>query len=120
MTRLDELRLINESTRRYLKTINKDYSKNEILKNILEDDACFFKMNKEEAYRILNYLGIIEDQIDTTYKTLISYDEFYKLYKDKKIDLNDKEIVIKYPIYRQEDLFKDKKYDKIDVTSQPL
>ena len=46
MTQLNELRILNDSTILYLKKIKKEYNKNRIIKNILSDDACFFKMNR--------------------------------------------------------------------------
>ena len=109
MTQLSELRLINDSNIIYLKKINRSYKRNEIIKNILNDETCFFKMNKNDAYMILQNIGILDNQIDNIYQKLISSDEFYNLYKCKKIDLNYEEILIKYPIYNSDDLFKNKK-----------
>lgn len=109
MTQLSELRLINDSNIIYLKKINKNYKRNEIIKNILNDETCFFKMNKNDAYMILQDIGILDNQIDNIYQKLISSDEFYNLYKCKKIDLNDEEILIKYPIYNADELFNNKK-----------
>ena len=109
MTQLNELRLINDSNILYLKKINRSYKRNEIIKNILNDETCFFKMNKNDAYIILQDIGTLDNQIDTIYQKLISYDEFYNLYKSKKIDLNDEELLIKYPIYNVDEIFKNKK-----------
>ncbi len=109
MTQLNELKLINDSNIIYLKKLNRSYKRNEIVKNILNDEACFFKMNKNDAYLILQNIGILKEQIDIIYQKLISSEEFYRLFKAKKIDLNDKDILIKYPIYDTDDLFKNKK-----------
>ena len=117
MTQLSELRLINDSNILYLKKINRSYKRNEIVKNILDDEACFFKMNKNDAYIILQDIGILSEQIDIIYQKLISSDEFYRLFKSKKIDLNDKDILIQYPIYDTDDLFKNKKVDKYNDES---
>ena len=117
MTQLSELRLINDSNILYLKKINRSYKRNEIVKNILDDEACFFKMNKNDAYIILQEIGILGEQIDIIYQKLISSDEFYRLFKSEKIDLNDKDILIKYPIYDTDDLFKNKKVDKYNDKS---
>ena len=86
MTQLSELRLINDSNILYLKKINRSYKRNEIIKNILNDETCFFKINKNDAYMILQDIGILDNQIDNVYQNLISSDEFYNLYKCKKID----------------------------------
>ena len=112
MTQLNELKIINDSTIVYLKKLNRNYKRNEIIKHILDDDACFFKMNKNEAYIILQNIGISNEQIDSIYENLISSNEFYRLFKCNKIDLNDKEIIIKYPIYETNNLFNNKKINK--------
>lgn len=109
MTQLNELKLINDSNILYLKQMNRSYKRNEIVKHILDDDTCFFKMNKTDAYTILQDIGILDEQIDSIYQKLISYDEFYRLFKYNKIDLNDENILIKYPIYVTDDLFKNRK-----------
>lgn len=108
MTQLNELRLINDSNITYLKKINKSYKRNEIIKKILNDETCFFKMTKNDAYIILKVIGIANEQTDNIYQKLISSDEFYKLYKSKKIDLDDEEILIKYPIYNTDVIFEKK------------
>lgn len=76
---------------------------------ILNDETCFFKMNKNDEYMILKDIGILDNQIDTIYQKLISFNEFYNLYEGKKLDLNDEEILIKYPIYNIDEIFKNKK-----------
>ena len=106
MTQLNELRLINDSTILYLKTIKRSCKRNEIIKNILDDESCFFKMNKDDAYIVLKDIGVSEEQLDSTYQNLISTDEFYRLYENSKIDLEDDEVLIKYPIYNTDDIFK--------------
>ena len=112
MTQLNELKIINDSTIVYLKKLNRNYKRNKIIKHILDDDACFFKMNKNEAYIILQNIGISNEQIDSIYENLISSNEFYRLFKCNKIDLNDKQIIIKYPIYETNNLFNNKKINK--------
>ena len=116
MTQLNELRLINEANIQYLKKINENFKRNEIIKEILNDDACFFKMNKDEAYMLLSEIGILDEHIENIYQKLISTDEFYYLYKSKKIDLKDEEVLIKYPIYDVEEIFK----KNIDSTNENM
>ena len=111
MTQLNELKLINDSNILYLKKLNRSYKINEIIKDILEDETCFFKMNQNDAYIILKDIGILSDQIDSIYQNLISSDEFYRLFKEKKLDLNDEEILIKYPTYNTDNLFKNRRID---------
>ena len=108
MNKIDELRIINDSNMLYLKRLNLDYTRNTILKNILDDDACFFKMSKEDAYSVLKDLNIVDDELEKTYQELISNKEFNKLVSNGIINIDDKELVIYYPIYDEKDIFKDK------------
>ena len=116
MTQLNELRLINEANIQYLKKVNENFKRNEIIKEILNDDSCFFKMNKDEAYMLLSEIGILDEHIENIYQKLISTDEFYYLNKSKKIDLKDEEVLIKYPIYDVEEIFK----KNIDSTNENM
>ena len=123
MTQLNELRILNDSTILYLKKIKKEYNKNRIIKNILSDDACFFKMNREDAFQVLNNIGIVEAEIENVYKELISRKEFYRLIQYNKIDINDENLIIKYPLYDNNMPFnssKGKEEPKVDSTPQTL
>lgn len=106
MTQLNEIRVMNDTMILYLKKLGKDTRRNEIINKILEDESCFFKMNKDDAYVILNDVGIKNQNIDNIYSELISNDVFYDLYKKGKIDKNNDELVIKYKIYDRDNLFK--------------
>lgn len=61
-----------------LKSSNNDINniKLSIIKKILEDDTCFFKMTIDEAYNILSDLGYTEDEIKSIYKTMISSEKY--------------------------------------------
>lgn len=45
--------------------------KYQVIKKILKDDKCFFKMEIEYAYAILRDLGIPEEQLKEYYSELI-------------------------------------------------
>lgn len=107
MTQLDELKIMNETMISYLKKLGLNYQRHEIIKKIFSDCACFFKMNKADAFSILNEVGI-KDNLEEIYAKLISSDLYYDLYKNGKIDENSDEIIIKYKIYDTENLFKNK------------
>ena len=108
MVQLNDLKIMNETMMAYLKKIGMNNQKNEFIQEIFKDEACFFKMDKDDAYLILHNIGIKEN-IDTIYSELISNDVFYDLYKRGKIQENDKELVIKYKIYDVNKLFKENK-----------
>lgn len=107
MTQLNEIKIMNDTMIIYLKKLGINYQRNEIIKKIFADDACFFKMSKEDAFLILNEVGI-KDNIEEVYERLISSDVYYDLYKKGKINENNDELVIKYKIYDTENLFKNK------------
>lgn len=106
MTQLNEVKIMNDTMILYLRKLGMSYKRNEIIKKILEDEACFFKMNKEDAYVILNDVGIQNENIDNVYSKLISNDLYYDLYKHGKIDENNDELVVRYKIYDMDNLFK--------------
>ena len=106
MTKLNELRIMNDTMILYLKKLGMNCTRNEIIKKILEDEACFFKIDKNDAYIILQDIGIGDDQLEVIYSNLISTDSFYNLVHTKKIDANDDELKIKHKIYDPENIFK--------------
>lgn len=68
---LNKLRELNNKI--LLKTTNnKVREKHELIKKILADDKCFFKINIETAYAILRELNIPEENLKTYYMNLIS------------------------------------------------
>ncbi|MCR5145804.1 MAG: hypothetical protein K6B70_00415 [Clostridia bacterium] len=107
MTLIDELKVMNYSIIDCLKVKGISVKKNELIKEILKDEACFFKMEKEEAFVVLKNLKVSDDMLEETYKELTSKQEFYKLYNDGKINEKDKDLKIKYEIYNN-NLFKSK------------
>ncbi len=71
---INKLRKINdELLRRAVDT--KEKKKYEIIKKIMKDDNCFFKMDIEYAYSILRDLGIEEEKIRGIYMCLIDPEE---------------------------------------------
>lgn len=111
MDKLNELRIINDSNITYLKKLNLDYQKYDIIQNILKDDACFFKITQEEAYILLKDLGIVDSEMDNIYKELISNKYFNNLVASNIIDINDNDLVISYPSYGSDNLFKNRGID---------
>ena len=60
----------------------------------------YFKINKQNAYKILQTVGVKQEQLDRVYKKLISPNIFYDLLNKGKIKADDDSIVVKYDIYR--------------------
>lgn len=106
---LQDIRLMNDTMILYLKKMGKSSKRNEIINNILKDDSCFFKMNKEDAYIILEDIGIGKDKINLIYSNLTSSDNYYKLQKEGKINKNDEDIILECKNYEYDDLFKKNK-----------
>lgn len=110
MTLIDELKVMNYSIIDCLKVKGISIKKNELIKEILKDEACFFKMEKEEAFVVLKNLKVSDDMLEDTYKELTNKQEFYRLYNDGKINENDKDLKIKYEVYNN-NLFKSEVQD---------
>ncbi len=70
--KIEDIRLINDSMIKYLESIGKSTERNEIIKHILEDNKCFQKLTKEDAYIILKDIGVSDEKIDVVYLNLVS------------------------------------------------
>ena len=104
MTKLKEIELMNETMLEYLKTKGLDTTRNEVIKEILKDEACFFKMEMQDAYMILEDVGITS-HIKEIYWNLISRKEYYRLQQERKIQGN---LKVQYETYQEGDLFKNR------------
>ena len=52
------------------------FTKLTIIKKILSDEKCFFKMPIDDAYNILLDLNYTKDEALNIYKQLVSFEEF--------------------------------------------
>lgn len=71
---IEKLRSINED----ILATSKDeeiLNKHMIIKIILLDDNCFFKMSVEDAYAIMRHLGIPESELKYMYLKLVDISE---------------------------------------------
>ncbi len=104
---VNDLRLMNEATIIYLNKKGISNKRNEIIKKILEDDSCFLKLDKDDAFSILDDIGVNKEEIPNVYSLLTSYDEFKILKNNGKIDNEDKDLKFNFKEYGPEDVFKD-------------
>ena len=88
--------VMNDAMIKMLGAKNEDYSVNLQIKEKLQDEAVFFKINKIEAIEILKNIGIKEEQCESVYKKLISPNVYYDLLYKKIIDKKDTHVLIKY------------------------
>lgn len=72
MTIIEELKLMNYTKIGYLKEHGKDYTRNKLIRELLKDETCFFKIEKEDAYLILQDIGVTNKNLDEIYSKLIS------------------------------------------------
>lgn len=99
MTLIDELKVMNYSIIDCLKNKGASVRRNEIIKEILKDETCFFRINKDQAFVILKNLKVSDDKLEDTYLELTSRQEFSRLFNNGKINQNDKSLKISYKIY---------------------
>lgn len=72
---LEKLRHINDKFLK-VKTDNDELKKHQLIKKILNDDKCFFKMSVEQAYAILRDLDFSEEELKGIYSELIDYKNY--------------------------------------------
>lgn len=72
---LNELRTLNET---YIKKAsnNNELKKQMLIKELLKNDKCFFKISIKDAYSILRDLKIKQDKLKIVYEKLIEESNF--------------------------------------------
>ena len=60
----------------------------------------FFRVSPQRAYEILSAVGVKKEQLENTYKKLISQKTFYELLNKGKIKEDDNNIIIRYATNR--------------------
>ena len=72
---LNELRALNET---YIKKASNDdeLKKQMLIKELLKNDRCFFKISIKDAYSILRDLRIKQDKLKIVYEKLIDESNF--------------------------------------------
>lgn len=58
-----------------------DFEKYNLIKNILKEDDCFFKIDKTTAYAILEDLDFLKKEIPLIYDKLIGQESYLDLNK---------------------------------------
>ena len=100
MNELKVIKVMNEAKIEILQENRDNYEEHLKIKQILEDEACFFKLEKLKAYDILRSVGVKENKIEEVYKKLIMPDVYHMLVKKRIINEDDENIVVKYKNYR--------------------
>ena len=71
---LEKLRQLNEDMLVIRKNDKKEVKKQKAIQKTLQDDKCFFKMTRDQAYVVLRDLGIEEGALRAIYLGLIDSD----------------------------------------------
>ena len=107
MISIEHLRMLNEADMIYNKKLNFSCEKNQIIEKLLNDDAVFFKISKEDAYLILKKLNILDNKLYINYMSLISYDEYKRLINENK--LKKEEVIFNVDDLYNTDIFQNRK-----------
>ena len=102
---VNDLRLLNAATINALKISRKATKRNELIDKILQDDACFFKMKKEDAIDILSDIGVQKNRIEFLYQSLISEDSYNKI----KNSISENDLVLNVKDMYSVDIFKNRR-----------
>lgn len=90
------IKVMNEAMQKLLESKGENSLLNQKINKCLQDESFFYKINKEIALKILLSVGVKADRLESTYIKLVNPSVYYKLVKEGKIDINDKNLVIKY------------------------
>ena len=66
------VKVMNEAMLRVKKSNNQDYSINEKIKNDLQDEELFTKIDKDTAIELLKNVGVSEDKLEEMYEKLLA------------------------------------------------
>lgn len=92
--------VMNKAMIEVLKEKNENFEINLKIEQDLKDEAYFFKIQKIDAFEILQKVGVKQEQLENVYKKLISPNVYYNLIQKGKINENDENLVIKYKTKR--------------------
>lgn len=114
MNEFNVIKVMNEAMINLLKKQGTECTMNLEIKECLdEDEAFFFKISKQDAYKVLSQVGVSDEQLENVYRKLIAPNIFHKLVSTGKIK-NVDSLIIKYKTYNEDDFLKklNKKSDK--------
>lgn len=100
MNEFSVITIMNEATINVLKSKKVDCSINLKIKEYLKDEDLFFRVSPQRAYEILSAVGVKKEQLENTYKKLVSQKTFYELLNKGKIKEDDNNIIIRYATNR--------------------
>lgn len=87
---------MNEAKIKLAKEKNKPYDINLQIRKKLKDRAIFYKIDKEEAYKILLTVGVAEEMLIETYVKLVNREKYDNLVITGKLNPNDNDIIIRF------------------------
>lgn len=90
------IKVMNEATLRLKKSKNEDFSINDKIKQLLQDEAIFFKIKKEIALKTLISVGVNKEKLEETYQKLIAKSIYDNLIKKGKINPQINNLIVKY------------------------
>lgn len=90
------IKVMNEAMLRLKKSKNEDSTRNEKIKELLQDETIFFKIRKEMALKVLVSVGVNEEKIEETYQKLITKNMYERLIRKGKINPQSDNLFVKY------------------------
>lgn len=88
--------VMNEAMIELLQEKNENCEKNLLIREYLKDKAIFFKLDRQKVFKILQTVGVKDDQLNKTYLKLTSKQMFDSLLNNNLIKTDDKNLVINY------------------------
>jgi hypothetical protein len=95
MDELIVIKVMNEAMLRLKNSKNENSSFNEKIKEYLKDEAFFFKISKENAFKVLVGVGVLDEKLEETYQKLITKSTYDRLLQNGVIKPTDN-LTVKY------------------------
>lgn len=90
------IKVMNEAMQRLLKDKGENTEKNDKIEEFLQDEAIFYKISKEHAFKVLTSVGVVKEELDNIYGKLVCPAKYFKLINENKLNPNDPAIRIKF------------------------
>lgn len=95
------IKVMNEARQRSLKDKGENTEKNDKIEEFLKDEAFFYKISKQNAFKILICVGVIKEELERVYRKLVCPFVYYKLIRENKLNPKDKAIRIKFQLNKR-------------------
>lgn len=90
------VKVMNEAMKRLLTDKGEDTRKNDKIEEYLQDEAFFYKIKKEKAFKLLSCVGVRNEELEKVYNKLVCPYVYYRLVRENKLKTDDPTVIVKF------------------------